>query len=189
MISEWGPTTHQFVLGDLAQHLGQWAYWNGVRFPGRFFDDPAMVSTMPVEPGLSTQEIRFDCARDATPTPWPTIGDVLTIRQQVYEIVDRTLDDLGQFTFRLIKQELGLRTVTSEGPPVISPHPEPGRPSRRSEIVSHYTDALGSKIISPTMPVHEIVNVLRPRIGNGTGLSDRTLRKIIGELVRARQGR
>jgi hypothetical protein len=186
MISESGPTTHQYLLGDLAEHLGQYAYWNGIRFPGRFFVDAIEVPTSPVEPGVGTTESRFYCDRNQTPKPWPTLGDLLTIRGQVYEIVERNEDDLGELAFRLIKQELGLSTATSEGLPVPTPHAAPGRPTRRDEIVAHYGAALGAKLISPTTPVHEIINILRPRIGNGQGLSDRTLRKIIGGLVRAR---
>jgi len=188
MISEFGPTTHRFLLGDLASHLGQWAYWRGVRVPGRFFEDPHEVALPPVEPGLGTEQNTYYMDRTTCPQPWPTVGDQLTIRGQVYDIVECGRDDIGELSFRLAKEQLGLSHVTSEGG-LTRPaeHHGPGRPTRRPEIVSAFEDALAAGEIEPTQPLLEIVHAMRPRIGNGQGLKDKTLLKIVGDLVRERR--
>jgi len=184
-----GMEDFQYLLHDLAVAFREDAMWRSVRVPGRFYVNPLEVGTGDIEPGLGTTESKFYCDRAVVPKPWPTLGDTLIIRNQTYEIVTRDEDDLGEFEFRLIKQELGISTVTSEGAysPGPTPHNGPGRPTRRDEIATHYAAAMGARLISPTTPIHEIIAILRPRLGNGQGLSDRTLRKIIGGLVRARQ--
>ena len=40
--------------------------------------------------------------------PVPTVGDQLTIRDQLWEIVEVNPDDRGELAFRLIREELGL---------------------------------------------------------------------------------
>lgn len=51
------------------------------------------------------------CAVSAIRSPDGT----LEIRGQVHEIVERNEDDLGEFDFRLVREEIGLSTVTSDG--------------------------------------------------------------------------
>jgi hypothetical protein len=177
----------RFLLGDLAVHLGEpaGALWNGQTVPGRFYVDPVEVGLGDIEPGLGTTTSKFYCDRARVPQPWPTIGDHLFIRGQDYEIVERDEDDLGEFAFRMIKLEIGLSTVTSEG--AYYPEPQgPGRPTRRAEIVAAYESAVAAGLVSRAQPLHEVVSIVRPRVGNGLGLSDRTLRKILGTLVRER---
>ena len=190
-----GMEDFQFLLGDLATAFREDARWRGVDIPGRFYRNPLEAPTGDLEPGVGVVETKFYCDRAVVPKPWPTLGDTLVIRGQVYEIVTRDEDDLGEFEFRLIKQEIGLSTVTSEGayPPGPTPHLAghigPGRPTRRAEIIAAYDAALAEQLVTPLHPVHEVIAVVRPRLGNGTGLSDRTLRKILGGVVRARQNR
>jgi hypothetical protein len=186
-----GMEDFQFLLGDLATAFREDAgrtEWQGVVVPGRFYINPLEVGLGDIEPGLGTTETKFFCDRAVVPKPWPDIGDLLTIRGQVYEIVERDEDDIGEFAFRLIKQEIGISTVTSEGVwsgnTEATPHAGPGRPTRRGEIIAAYEAAVAAGVVARTQPLHQIVALIRPRVGNGLGLSDRTLRKIIGELVR-----
>jgi hypothetical protein len=192
-----GMEDFTFMLHDLAVAFREDAMWRGAQIPGRFYINPQEVGLGDIEPGLGTVETKFYCDRVVVPKPWPSIGDTLVIREQVYEIVERDEDDLGEFAFRLIKAELGLNHVTSEGAygDMVTPHfrapippPGPGRPTRRAEVLAAYDAAIAARLISPTQPLHEICAALRPRIGNGAGLADRTLRKIVGGIVRARQG-
>jgi hypothetical protein len=187
-----GMEDFQHLLGDLATAFREDANavaWLGVVVPGRFYINPQEVGLGDIEPGLGTTETKFYCDRAVVPKPWPTIGDHLTIRGQDYEIVERDEDDLGEFAFRLIKLQLGISTVTSEGiysgsAGVPVPHAGPGRPTRRAEIIAAYEAAVAAKLTSPTQPLHEVMAVIRQRLGNGRGLSDRTLRKILGGVVR-----
>lgn len=190
-----GMEDFQFLLNDLAVAFREDALWRDIVVPGRFRIDRFEAPLGGIEPGLGTTQTMFYCDRAVVPKPWPTLGDHLTIRGQVYEIVERGEDDIGEFAFRLIKEELGISTVTSEGAfsrgggqfSTGIDHNGPGRPTRRAEIVAAYTAALNAGEIATTMPLQEIMNAVRARIGNGQGLSDRTLRKILGGLVRARQ--
>jgi hypothetical protein len=122
------------------------------------------------------------------PKPWPELGDHLTIREQVYEIVERGEDDLGEFDFRLIKEELGIATVTSEGALANGEQRanNGGRPSRRGEIAEAFEAAVASGL-DPARPLKELCAAIHHRLGNGGGFSDRTLRRVVGELVRARR--
>jgi hypothetical protein len=188
-----GMEDFQFLLHDLAVAFREDALWQNLPVAGRFYINPLEVGLGDIEPGLGTSDIKFYCDRAIVPKPWPQIGDHLIIRAQVYEIVERDEDDIGEFAFRLIKAQLGISTVTSEGiysgssVPGPTPHAGPGRPTRRDEIATHYAAALDARLVSPTTPIHEIIAILRPRLGNGQGLSDRTLRKVLGGLIRARQ--
>ena len=92
---------------------------------GRFRIDPFEAPLGGHEPGLGETQIWFYCDRAIVPKPWPVLGDHLTIRNQLYEIVQRDEDDIGEFGFRLIRQEIGISTVTSEGAvsgqPIVNP--------------------------------------------------------------------
>src|SRR5262245_33054553 len=103
-----GMNDFQFLLRDLATAFREDALWQGQILPGRFYITPLEVPTGDIEPGLGTTETKFYCDRAVTPQPWPTLGDHLIIRGQDYEIVERDEDDIGEFAFRLIKQELGI---------------------------------------------------------------------------------
>jgi hypothetical protein len=179
----------QFLLGDLATSFREDALWLGIAVPGRFYVDQVEGGTGDIEPGVNTKETHFYCDRTACPQPWPTVGDLLTIRGDIYEIVEADdADDLGELKFRLIKQTLGLRTVTSEGVYSSDPEPEPyvgpGRPSRRAEIIAAYSHVVAAGHVSAGQPLEQIVNVVSARLGEGEGLSHRTLRKILGPVVR-----
>jgi hypothetical protein len=181
------------MLHDLAVAFRKDTSWRGATVPGRFYIDPVEVGLGDIEPGLGTTTIKFYCDRTVVPQPWPVLGDTLEIDGQTYEIVERDEDDIGEFGFRLIKQELGIASVTSETAYGPTPTPQeepvergPGRPTRREEVVTAYVNALGANEISRVSPIVEIVGVIRQRLGNGEGLSDRTLRKIVGDLVRRR---
>jgi hypothetical protein len=176
-------SVHQFMLDDVAEHLGvaSGALWRGVKIPGRFLIDTYEQPLGGIEPGLGVTQIYFRCNRERVPRPWPELGDHLTIREQVYEIVERGEDDLGEFDFRLIKEERGIRTVTSEGAVRAN-----GRPSRRAEIVQAFEAAVASGL-DPARPLKELCAIMHHRLGNGGGFSDRTLRRVVGELVRERR--
>jgi hypothetical protein len=192
-----GMEDFRFLLNDLAVAFREDALWADTVVPGRFRIDPFELGLAPVEPGLGVTQVWFYCDRAVVPKPWPQLGDHLTIRGQVYEIVQHDEDDIGEFGFRLIKEELGISTVTSEGAYSVSdrrfgqPHyghdkrRHPGRPSRRDEIVQVFETAVASGELDPTLPVHELLTAMRARLGNGQGLSDKTLRRIL-TLVRAR---
>jgi hypothetical protein len=179
---------------------------------GRFRIDPYEAALGGIEPGLGETQIWFYCDRATLPQPWPAIGDVLVIRGQTHEIVQRDEDDLGEFGFRLIRQEIGIATVTSEGvvsgPPVVNPlRPGPivparrrtvpsgqlmataqplpaGRPSRRTQIVEAYESAIAAGMILPTQPLKQRCAILHKQLGAGEGLSYRTLRRVVGEIGR-----
>ena len=69
------------------------------------------------------------CSQVYETTPWPVLGDQLIIRKQLYEIVQLDEDDIGEFGFRLIRQEIGISTVTSEGAVSNDPVVQPLAPS------------------------------------------------------------
>lgn len=230
-----GMEDFQYLLSDLATAFRQDALWSTLdaqgrmyqpvaTIPGRFRIDPVEVPLGGHEPGLGETSIWFYCDRAIVPKPWPVLGDLLTINAQIYEIVQRDEDDIGEFGFRLIRQEIGISTVTSEGaidgqviinplatgPPTVPPliasalaipakpngnYANPmqppkaqqpnGRPSRRAEIVSAFESAVAAGAIDPQRPLKELCAVMHHRLGNGGGLSTRTLRRVVGGLVRS----
>jgi hypothetical protein len=233
-----GMEDFQYLLSDLATAFRQDALWSTVgsdgrvfqpvaTIPGRFRIDPFEAPLGGHEPGLGETQIWFYCDRAIVPKPWPVLGDLLTINDQVYEIVQRDEDDLGEFGFRLIRQEIGISTVTSEGainvpivnplangstvpPPVAAAPPSAlerginsraellraglptrtwgnGRPSRRPEIAAAFEAAVAAGAINPERPLKELCAVMHQRLGNGGGLSNRTLRRVVGSLVRSRR--
>jgi hypothetical protein len=202
-----GMEDFQFLLSDLAVAFREDALWGDAVVPGRFRIDPYEVSLVPVEPGLGVVETWFYCDRAVVPKPWPELGDTLTIRGMVWEIVQKDEDDIGEFGFRLIKQELGITTVTSEG--VFSASSDEdfsapresvdnnlttesddevhaGRPTRRQQVAEAFADAIADGSIRLGQPLSLITRAMRRRLGNGQGLSDRTLRRQISELVHGR---
>jgi len=194
-----GMEDFQFLLHDLAVAFQQDAYWRGVAVPGRFYIDPFVAPTAPIEPGVGVTQIMWHCDRLVMPKPWPTLGDHLTINNQVYEIVERGEDDIGELAYRLIREELGISRVVSEGGNISTGtfstgeagtahhHYAPGRPTRRRRIESAFEDALAADEIDPEWSVQQIIDTMRPRLGNGQGLRDKTLLKIVGRLARARR--
>jgi hypothetical protein len=133
-----GMEDFQFLLSDLAVAFREDALWRDATFPGRFRIDPYEVGLGAIEPGLGVVQTWFYCDRAIVPTPWPQLGDHLVIRRQVWEIVQVEEDDIGELGFRLIKQELGISTVTSEG--VVSDgvrradEPAPGTLTREAAV-------------------------------------------------------
>jgi hypothetical protein len=236
-----GMEDFQFLLGDLATAFREDALWSTVGpdgriyqpvaiIAGRFRIDPFEVPLGGHEPGAGETQIWFYCDRAVVPQPWPVLGDQLTIRGQLYEIVQRDEDDIGEFGFRLIRQEIGISTVTSEGvysPPEVDPlrrpvqpetlyqssdlRPPPalpplyaaalgipaapsaavraanGRPSRRGEIEAAFRKAVAAGKIDPSRPLKELCAVMHQQLGNGGGLSSRTLRRVVGGLVRGQR--
>lgn len=223
-----GMEDFQFLLGDLATAFREDALWSTVgpdgmifqpvaTIAGRFRIDPFEVPLGGHDPGAGETQIWFYCDRAIVPQPWPVLGDLLTIRGQLYEIVQRDEDDIGEFGFRLIRQEIGISTVTSEGAisgaPEVNPlrrpvqpetlyqmsdpRPPPampaamraanGRPSRRVEIVKAFDRAVAAGALDPARPLKELVAIMHQRLGNGGGLSNRTLRRVVGGLVRGRR--
>lgn len=215
-----GMEDFRFLLGDLATAFREDAIWNRTIVPGRFRIDPFEAPLGGHEPGLGETQIWFYCDRAIVTTPWPVLGDQLIIRKQLYEIVQLDEDDIGEFGFRLIRQEIGISTVTSEGAisgqPIVNPlerrpafaEPTPnyanpmqpmpaagiaaaklanGRPSRRAEIVQAFNAAVADGTIDPARPLKELCAVMHHRMGNGGGLSNRTLRRVVGALVRSRR--
>ena len=192
-----GMEDFQFLLNDLAVAFREDARWLNTTVAGRFRIDPFEAPLGAIDPGMGETLIWWYCDRAVMPKPWPALGDHLTIREQVYEIVERGEDDIGEFAFRLIREEIGISTVTSEG--VFSragtfstgeagdAHRAPGRPSRRLEVVEAFNTAVASGELDPTKPMPELMRAMRQRLGNGQGLSDKTLYRILGELVRARR--
>src|SRR5262245_61261203 len=151
-----GMEDFQFLLSDLAVAFNENAQWKGRIVPGRFRIDPYEVPLGAIEPGLGETQIFFWCDRNQCPQPWPTLGDTLIIRKQRYDIVERNEDDLGELGFRLIRQERGIRTVTSEGiytqPQYDFSEPDfhKGRPSRHDEIAQAFS---GLDLSRPTAVV------------------------------------
>src|SRR5262249_25159427 len=156
-----GMNDFQFLLRDLATAFREDALWQGQVVPGRFYINPLEVPTGDIEPGISTTETRVYCDPAVTPKPWPTLGAHLVIPGQAYEIVSAEEAAMGELAFRLIKSELGIRTVTSEGiystGPEPTPYVGPGRPTRRVEIVTAYNNAIAAGLISADQPIHEVV--------------------------------
>jgi hypothetical protein len=195
-----------------------WERGNGT-IPGRFRIDAFEVPTGGIAPGIGEIQTWFYCDRRVVPSPLPELGDHLTIRDQVWEIVQRDEDDIGELGFRLIKEELGLIFEPPEEPQGDwddkrslwdQPHQvpggpsrwdlgvthgaagrrAPGRPSRRDEITQAYTEAANAGIIGPDQPMSQVVETVRSRIsGDRRGLGDKTLRRTIGPLMTARQKR
>jgi hypothetical protein len=237
-----GMGDFQFLLSDLATAFREDALWqypvasdritadgrlriteqgdqirateHTITIPGRFRIDPFEAPLGNVEPGLGETQIWFYCDRAIVPQPFPVLGDTLTIRGQIYEIVQRDEDDIGELGFRLIRRQIGISTVTSEGAyssddqPVAQPltevMPRPavvpvaapetsanraGRPSRRREIAAAFDSAVATGAIDPARPLKELCAVMHQRLGNGGGLSSRTLRRVVGGLVRERRER
>jgi hypothetical protein len=176
-----GMEDFQFLLGDLAVAFREDTLWRDTIVPGRFRIDAFEVPLGGIDPGLGVVQTWFYCDRAIVPKPWPELGDHLVIRGQVWEIVQREEDDIGELGFRLIKQELGISTVTSEGTASAAERRMPGRPSRRDEIAAAFAD------LDPERPLPELVQAVRAKLGIGRGLSDKTLRKILAEQVRARR--
>jgi len=197
------------ILPTLANplHTGEkpeWCpVWQGVSVPGRYRIDPHEVPLGAIEPGLGVTVIWFWCARNVCPQPWPRLGDQLVIRGQVHEIVERDEDDLGELGFRLIRKEKGIRSVTVGGPDYVPPMFEEeeeeedvetshrGRPSRYDEIAEAFS---GIDLRKPTAMV---IAAARRRLETNpawrertqlakrpdqTGISERTLRKVLHEL-------
>lgn len=186
----------------------------GGTFPGRFRIDPFEVPTGGIAPGVGEIQTWLYCDRRVVPPPLPELGDHLTIRDQMWEIVQRDEDDLGELGFRLIKEELGLIFETPPerqgdwdnrqslwdqdvpgGPSrwdrgVTGRQPR-GRPSRRGEIKQAFDQAATAGVIGPDMPMSQVVETVRGRIvgGDRRGLGDKTLRRTVGPLVAARRGR
>ena len=223
-----GMEDFQYLLGDLATAFREDALWGVATIQGRFRVDPFEVPLGGHEPGLGETQIWYYCDRAIVPKPWPVLGDLLVIRQQVYEIVQLDEDDIGEFGFRLIRRAVGLSTVTSEGtasgnqpvvnpltgeimggtgptlagripksngnytdpmPPVLAPVaaaqlPNGGRPSRRAEIEAAFKKAVATGAVDPARPLKEVCAVMHQRLGNGEGLSSRTLRRVVSGLVR-----
>jgi hypothetical protein len=223
-----GMGDFRYLLGDVAKAFREDALWGVATIAGRFRIDPFEVPLGAIEPGLGVTQISFACDRAIVPKPWPAVGDHLTIRNQVYEITAIDEDDIGELAFRLIRHEIGISTVTSEGvyssdaptvqprpaeatpPPVVAAAPavipaainarsdEPripthfdpgGRPSRRREIAEAFDAAVTAGVIDPARPLKELCAVMHQRLGNGEGLSSRTLRRVVGGLVRERRKR
>ena len=225
-----GMEDFQFLLGDLQRAFNEDALWSTIGADGRIFDpvatikgrfriDPFEVPLGGHDPGAGETQIWFYCDRATVPQPWPVLGDLLTIRGQLYEIVQRDEDDIGEFGFRLIRQEIGISTVTSEGaisgapevnplrrpvqpetlyqmsdprPPAALPVPAAmraayGRPSRRVEIERAFHAAVAAGAVDPKRPLKELCAVMHGRLGNGEGLSNRTIRRVVGGLVRGRR--
>jgi hypothetical protein len=222
----------QFLLGDLATAFREDALFSTISADGRTYEpvqtisgrfriDPFEVPLGGHDPGAGETQIWFYCDRATILQPWPVLGDQLTIRGQLYEIVQRDEDDIGEFGFRLIRQEIGISTVTSEGavsglpevnplrrpvqpetlyrmsdprpPPAMPAAPSPaarvynGRPSRRGEIERAFNAAVAAGALDPARPLKELVAVMHQRLGNGGGLSNRTLRRVVGGLVRGQR--
>jgi hypothetical protein len=218
-----GMEDFQFLLGDLATAFREDATWGSATIPGRFRIDPFEASLGGLEPGLGETQIWFYCDRAIVPSPWPMLGDQLIIRGQVYEIVQKDEDDLGELGFRLIRQEIGISNVTSEGgygdQPTVEPFAKPngkyadpipplvrsalgvpvvsaetaarlaGRPSRRGEIEASFRSAVASGALDPKRPLKELCAVMHHRLGNGGGLSNRTLRRVVSSLQREHRTR
>src|SRR6267154_2585994 len=102
-----GMEDFQSLLGDLAVAFGEPALWRGSVIAGRFRIDAFEVPLGGIDPGLGVVQTWFYCDRAIVLKPWPELGDHLTIRGQVWEIVQRDEDDIGELGFRLIKEELG----------------------------------------------------------------------------------
>lgn len=189
-----------------------WEKGGGV-FPGRFRIDPFEVPTGAINPGIGEIQTWLYADRRVIPLPLPELGDRLTIRDQIWEIVQRDEDDIGELGFRLIKEELGLifeplperqgdwdnklslwdRDVPG-GPSRwdvgVSGRRPPGRPSRREEIADAFNQAATAGVIGPDMPMSQVVETVRSRIGGDRrGLGDKTLRRTVGPLVAARRRR
>jgi hypothetical protein len=225
-----GMEDFQFLLGDLATAFREDALFSTISADGRTYEpvqtisgrfriDPFEVPLGGHDPGAGETQIWFYCDRATILQPWPVLGDQLTIRGQLYEIVQRDEDDIGEFGFRLIRQEIGISTVTSEGAvsglPEVNPlrrQPETpampplyasalgvpaapaaaarvynGRPSRRGEIERAFNAAVAAGALDPARPLKELVAVMHQRLGNGGGLSNRTLRRVVGGLVRGQR--
>lgn len=198
----------RFMLGDIGEGVGELVRWNEADavVVGRFRTDPHQTSLGAIEPGLGDTESWLYCDRSQRPKPWPEVGEHFTIREQCYEVVELNEDDLGEIGFRVVKEELGIAHVVSEGlplmPPAAAPEPEaeeltehrtPGRPSRRAEVVEAYTDAVASGDLDPALPLPELLEAVRRRVARRSGkrhsLGDKTLRRILAERIRADAGR
>jgi hypothetical protein len=139
-----GMEDFQFLLGDLAVAFREDALWGDRAFPGRFRIDAFEAPLGAIEPGLGVVQTWFYCDRAIVPKPWPQLGDHLVIRDQLWEIVQCDEDDIGELGFRLIKEELGIRSVTSEGvvsggarraaPAGPEDGPEPGALTREAAV-------------------------------------------------------
>ena len=180
-----------------------WERGNGT-ISGRFRIDPFEVPTGGITPGIGEIQTWFYCDRRVVPPPLPELGDHLIIRDQVWEIVQRDEDDIGELGYRLIKEELGLtfepqgdwddkQSLWDQTVPGGPSHWDrgvtggaaeirraPGRPSRRSEIVQAFDAAANAGIIGPDQPMSQVVETVRSRIpGDRRGLGDKTMRRVI----------
>ena len=181
--------------------------------PGRFRIDEWETATGSVAPGIGEIQTWFSCDRRVVPPPLPELGDLLIIRSQLWEIVQRDEDDLGELRFRLIKQELGLIFEPPAGvegdwddkqslwDQTVPAGPSrwdrgvtggsagrraPGRPSRRGEIAEAFQAAATAGMIGPDVPLNYAVAVVRSRLGSDQrGLGDRTIRRTVGALMDA----
>jgi len=217
MVWSWSRDVGPLLLATLADTFTEWAGWEkgGGFIKGRFRIDPFEVPTGTIAPGIGEIQTWFYCDRRVVPPPLPQLGDVLTIVGQVWEIVQRDEDDLGELGFRLIKQELGLIFEPPEGAEgdwddkqslwdqTVPDGPSrwdrgvtgssagrrsPGRPSRRGEIAEVFQQAATAGMIGPDVPLNYAVAVVRSRLGSDQrGLGDRTIRRTVGALLEAQK--
>lgn len=169
------------LLGILAEAFGTPVGWAGGTFPGRFNIEPFTVTLPMTDSGIGETQTWLYCERAVIPGPGvPDIGTVLTIRGRRWEIVEAGEDDLGELAFRLIKYE-------GEEPAPIAAEDtrRPGRPSRREDIERVY--ARLERALSPGATAGQVFAAVRREItgdpAETPGLSDKTLRKIIGPLL------
>ena len=73
------------------------------------YDSPLRNRLFSMVRGGAPGETWFWCDRWTVALPVPTVGDQLTIRDQLWEIVEVDPDEhRGELAFRLIREELGL---------------------------------------------------------------------------------
>jgi hypothetical protein len=178
------PSDFAPLLGILAEAFGEPVAWAGTSWLGRFRIDPFVVSLPMTDAGIGETQTWLYCDRAAIHAPdMPDIGDVLTIRSRLWEIVEFGEDDLGELAFRLIKFE-------GEAPPAPGPTDQtdvrrPGRPSRREEIIETYR-AIAAQLPRDA-PASQVFATIRLALTGkndpeAVGLSDKTLRKILAPL-------
>jgi hypothetical protein len=183
----------------LDAYFGEAVIWAGQIFKARFRSDPYEVSLPGTEAGLGVSETWLYVDRRAILGPRrPTVGDVLTVRGTAWEVVGWGEDDLGEMQFRLIKyggDEAVAATDAPENDVVADPGErlrQPGRSSRRADIVSAFT-ALAEGGIDTSRPMTEIFPAVRQRITGSaapsSGLGDKTLRKTLAPLFEGRRNR
>jgi hypothetical protein len=181
------------LLGILAEHFGEPVTWRWGCFLGRLRIDPFTVPLSGTTAGVGVTETWLYAERAAIPRgpgeTLPDVGAVLAFRDRCWEIVEAGDDDLGERAFRLIpfqRDPAELDPDAPDAPPLIPPDElrRPGRPSRRDEIERAYAS------LAPRLPPDAsagqvfaaIRRALTGRAEESPGLSDQTLRKIVGRL-------